>query len=197
MTYRVGVDIGGTFTDLCAFDEKTNELHTLKVLSTPDRPGSEVMEGVRQLEARYGVKPGSITYFTHGTTVGVNTVIQRKGVKLCLFTTENFVDVLELARLKMPEPVGPAVEPAAAAHPAGPRAAGQGAHRRRRQRRHARRRGQRDRRARRRRGRSAPRASSSRSSTPTAIPRTSTRSRRSSIARRRACRCSARPTSGR
>lgn len=104
MTYRVGVDIGGTFTDLCAFNEKTNELHTLKVLSTPDRPGSEVMEGVRQLEARYGVKPSSITYFTHGTTVGVNTVIQRKGVKLCLFTTENFGDVLEVARLKVPNP---------------------------------------------------------------------------------------------
>src|SRR5215472_6555710 len=104
MTYRVGVDIGGTFTDLCAFNEKTNELHTLKVLSTPDRPGSEVMEGVRQLEARYGVNPESITYFTHGTTVGVNTVIQRKGVKLCLFTTENFSDVLEVARLKVPNP---------------------------------------------------------------------------------------------
>jgi N-methylhydantoinase A len=104
MTYRVGVDIGGTFTDLCAFNEKTNELHTLKVLSTPDRPGSEVMEGVRQLKARYGVKPESITYFTHGTTVGVNTVIQRKGVKLCLFTTENFGDVLEVARLKVPNP---------------------------------------------------------------------------------------------
>ena len=39
MTYRVGVDIGGTFTDLCAFNEATNELHALKVLSTPDRPG--------------------------------------------------------------------------------------------------------------------------------------------------------------
>ena len=104
MTFRVGVDIGGTFTDLCSFNEETNELHTLKVLSTPDRPGSEVMEGVRQLDARYGVKPGSISYFTHGTTVGVNTVIQRKGVKLCLFTTENFGDVLEVARLKVPNP---------------------------------------------------------------------------------------------
>jgi N-methylhydantoinase A len=104
MTYRVGVDIGGTFTDLCAFNEKTNELHTLKVLSTPDRPGSEVMEGVRQLEARYGVSPRSIAYFTHGTTVGVNTVIQRKGIKLCLLATENFVDVLEVARLKVPNP---------------------------------------------------------------------------------------------
>jgi N-methylhydantoinase A len=104
MTYRVGVDIGGTFTDLCAFNERTNELHTLKVLSTPDRPGSEVMEGLRQLTQRYGVPPEQITYFTHGTTVGVNTVIQRKGVKLCLLVTENFVDVLEVARLKVPDP---------------------------------------------------------------------------------------------
>ena len=104
MAYRVGVDVGGTFTDFCAFDENTNELHTLKVLSTPDEPGAEVMEGIAALERRYGVAPGSITYFTHGTTVGVNTVIQRKGVRLCLFTTRNFVDVLEVARLKMPDP---------------------------------------------------------------------------------------------
>src|SRR5215470_817255 len=104
MTYRVGVDIGGTFTDLCAFNESTNELHTLKVLSTPERPGSEVMEGLRQLKERYGVALERVTYFTHGTTVGVNTVIQRKGVKLCLLVTKNFVDVLEVARLKVPNP---------------------------------------------------------------------------------------------
>ncbi|MGI9333700.1 MAG: hydantoinase/oxoprolinase family protein [Gammaproteobacteria bacterium] len=104
MSYRVGVDIGGTFTDFCAFDEQTNELHTLKVLSTPDRPGSEVMQGLAELERRYGIAPSTISYFTHGTTVGVNTVIQRKGITLALFTTENFVDVLEVARLKMPDP---------------------------------------------------------------------------------------------
>ena len=104
MAYRVGVDVGGTFTDFCAFDESTNELHTLKVLSTPEEPGAEVMEGIAALRTRYGVEPGTITYFTHGTTVGVNTVIQRKGVRLCLFTTRNFVDVLEVARLKMPDP---------------------------------------------------------------------------------------------
>jgi N-methylhydantoinase A len=104
MGYRVGVDIGGTFTDLCAFDEATNRLFTLKVLSTPDRPGSEIAQGLAGLERRYGVAPSQVVYFTHGTTVGVNTVIQRKGVRLCLFATENFVDVLELARLKMPDP---------------------------------------------------------------------------------------------
>ncbi|HKO07695.1 MAG TPA: hydantoinase/oxoprolinase family protein, partial [Alphaproteobacteria bacterium] len=104
MSYRIGVDIGGTFTDFCVFNEASGELHSLKVLSTPEEPGSEVIEGVRQIRSRFGVEPGEVVYFTHGTTVGINTVIQRKGVRLCLFATEGFCDVLELARLKMPDP---------------------------------------------------------------------------------------------
>ena len=104
MSVRVGVDIGGTFTDFCIFDEDANALRTLKVLSTPDQPGEEIVRGLQELKARYGLQPSEISYFTHGTTVGVNTVIQRKGINLCLFTTENFGDVLELARLKMPDP---------------------------------------------------------------------------------------------
>ena len=104
MTYRVGVDIGGTFTDFCVFDEESGAMHTLKVLSTPDRPGQEVIDGVAALGERYGVVPSEIDYFTHGTTVGVNSVIQRKGINLCLFTTAEFEDVLEVARLKMPDP---------------------------------------------------------------------------------------------
>ncbi len=104
MGYRIGVDIGGTFTDFCAFDEATKAVHTLKVLSTPDRPGEEVVQGLVALQDRYGIAPSEVSYFTHGTTVGVNTVIQRKGVNLCLFTTKNFEDVLEVARLKMPDP---------------------------------------------------------------------------------------------
>ncbi|MEC7650010.1 MAG: hydantoinase/oxoprolinase family protein [Pseudomonadota bacterium] len=104
MSYRVGVDIGGTFTDFCVFDEKTGTVHTLKVLSTPDNPGQEVVDGIRALKSRYNVSPSAITYFTHGTTVGVNSVIQRKGINLCLFTTAEFEDVLEVARLKMPDP---------------------------------------------------------------------------------------------
>lgn len=104
MSYRVGVDIGGTFTDFCVFEEATNRVHSLKVLSTPERPGAEVMEGLGQLAARHGVGAAEIAYFTHGTTVGVNTVIQRQGARLALFTTENFGDVLELARLKTPDP---------------------------------------------------------------------------------------------
>ncbi len=104
MSYRIGVDIGGTFTDFCAFDEVSRAVHTLKVLSTPDRPGQEVVHGLSALNERYGIAPEDVSYFTHGTTVGVNTVIQRKGVNLCLFTTKNFEDVLEVARLKMPDP---------------------------------------------------------------------------------------------
>jgi N-methylhydantoinase A len=103
MTYRVGVDIGGSFTDFAVFDETSRSLRSLKVFSRPDEPGSEVMEGIRLLEERYGVSPEEIGYFTHGTTVGVNTVIQRKGLRLALFTTEHFRDVLEIARLKIPD----------------------------------------------------------------------------------------------
>ncbi|WP_395710592.1 hydantoinase/oxoprolinase family protein [Reyranella sp.] len=104
MSYRIGVDIGGTFADFCALDEVTGRLATLKVLSTPQEPGREVITGLKELGTRFGIQPADIGYFTHGTTVGINSVIQRKGIRLCLITTENFIDVLELARLKMPDP---------------------------------------------------------------------------------------------
>ncbi|WP_454689937.1 hydantoinase/oxoprolinase family protein [Achromobacter aloeverae] len=103
MGYRVGVDIGGSFTDFAVFDEDSGEIKSLKVFSRPDQPGEEVIAGVRMLGERYGIQPGEISYFTHGTTVGINTVIQRKGLKLALFATRNFCDVLELARLKTPD----------------------------------------------------------------------------------------------
>lgn len=102
MGYRVGVDIGGSFTDFAVLNEQTNQIHTLKVLSRPDQPGSEILTGLAQLEQRDGIAPRQIDYFTHGTTVGINAVIQRRGVKLALFATEGFCDVLELARLKIP-----------------------------------------------------------------------------------------------
>ena len=70
----------------------------------PDKPGAEIMTGLAKIAETYGIEPPSISYFTHGTTVGVNTVIQRKGVNLCLFTTENFEDVLEVSRLRMTDP---------------------------------------------------------------------------------------------
>lgn len=104
MGYRVGVDIGGTFADFCAFNEESGEISTVKVLSTPATPGQEVINGLNALQERFGIRPSDVSLFTHGTTVGINAIIMRKGIRLALFTTENFVDVLELARLKMPDP---------------------------------------------------------------------------------------------
>lgn len=103
MTWRVGVDIGGTFADFCAFDEASGTLHTLKVLTTPDRPGEEIGHGLDLLAERHGVRARQIVRFTHGTTIGINTIIQRRGAKLGLVTTRGFEDVLELARLQMPD----------------------------------------------------------------------------------------------
>jgi N-methylhydantoinase A len=102
--YRIGVDIGGTFTDFCVFDEAGLGLDTLKVLSRPDAPGEEVLQGLAEIERRFGIPPSAISYFTHGSTVGVNAIIQKRGAKLCLLVTEGFRDVLELARLKIPDP---------------------------------------------------------------------------------------------
>jgi N-methylhydantoinase A len=104
MGFRVGVDIGGTFADFAVLDESTGAVSTLKVLSTPDTPGAEVISGLEGVRQRFAIAPEAITWFTHGTTVGVNAVIQRKGIRLALFTTRNFRDVLELARLKTPDP---------------------------------------------------------------------------------------------
>lgn len=103
MTYRVGVDVGGSFTDFAVLDAATNRLATLKVFSRPDAPGEEIMLALRRLRERDGIEPRAISYFTHGTTVGVNTVIQRNGHAIALFTTKNFEDVLEVARLKIPQ----------------------------------------------------------------------------------------------
>jgi N-methylhydantoinase A len=103
MTWRIGVDIGGTFADFCAFDEASGALHTLKVLTTPDRPGAEIAAGLELLAVRHGVAPGDIVRFVHGTTIGINTVIQRRGARLGLVTTAGFEDVIELARLQMPD----------------------------------------------------------------------------------------------
>ncbi|HEY0294827.1 MAG TPA: hydantoinase/oxoprolinase family protein, partial [Bordetella sp.] len=103
MGLRIGVDIGGSFADFAVLDEADRTIRTLKVFSRPDEPGSEVLAGMSQLAQRYGIDPRDVTYFTHGTTVGVNAVVQRKGLKLGLVTTRNFEDVLDIARLKIPD----------------------------------------------------------------------------------------------
>jgi N-methylhydantoinase A len=103
MAWRVGVDIGGTFADFAAMDTQTGRIQTLKVLTTPSAPGQDVGVGLARL-VEAGLEPARVERFVHGTTVGVNTIIQRRGVPLALFTTAGFTDVLELARLRMPDP---------------------------------------------------------------------------------------------
>ncbi len=103
MSWRIGVDIGGTFIDFCALETGTDRVETIKVLTTPDEPGKELLDGLRLLQERHGIAPGEVVSFVHGTTVGINTIIQRKGSRLALITTAGFEDVIELARLRMPE----------------------------------------------------------------------------------------------
>ena len=103
MAWMAGVDIGGTFADFVALEIETGRLLTLKVLTTPGEPGQDVAAGLRRLAAE-GFEPTVVQRFVHGTTVGVNTIIQRRGARLALFTTEGFTDMLELARLRMPNP---------------------------------------------------------------------------------------------
>lgn len=103
MGLRIGVDIGGSFTDFAVFNEASGTLHSLKVFSRPDEPGQEVLHGIEELTRRYGIDPSDIHYFTHGTTVGVNAVVQKKGARLGLITNRYFEDVLALGRLKTPD----------------------------------------------------------------------------------------------
>ncbi|MGW1424994.1 hydantoinase/oxoprolinase family protein [Bradyrhizobium manausense] len=103
MGLRIGVDIGGSFTDFAVLDESNGTVRSLKVFSRPDAPGREVADGMRMLGERYGIDPAEVVHFTHGTTVGVNAVVQRKGIRLGLITNRYFEDVLVLARLKTPD----------------------------------------------------------------------------------------------
>lgn len=101
--WKIGVDIGGTFIDFCALEIRSGRVASLKVLTTPDEPGAELMTGLTLLAEREGLDPAAVSRFVHGTTVGINTIIQRKGVRLALVTNTGFEDVIELARLRMPD----------------------------------------------------------------------------------------------
>ena len=101
--WKIGVDIGGTFMDFCALEANSGRIASLKVLTTPDDPGAELRTGLDLLAAREGLDAAAVSRFVHGTTVGINTIIQRKGARLAMFTNAGFEDVIELARLRMPD----------------------------------------------------------------------------------------------
>ena len=103
MTLRIGVDTGGTFTDLCAFDEATGQVHVRKVSSTPDDPGRAIVLGIEELLEQMGGRSiAEVSYLAHGTTVGTNALLTGRGVRTGLITTKGFRDLLELGRGRRP-----------------------------------------------------------------------------------------------
>jgi len=103
MAWRVGVDSGGTFTDVCLFDDATGQVEVWKVPSTPDDPSRGIAQGVDQVVGRVGAGLADVVYFGHGTTVATNALIQHRGVRTGLITTDGFRDLLEIGRQKRPD----------------------------------------------------------------------------------------------
>ena len=99
--YRLGVDIGGTFTDIVLLGGD-GVLFNKKILSTPDDYSRAIEDGVRELLETNEIAASDIGEVAHGTTVATNAIIERKGVKVALITTEGFRDVLEIARFRAP-----------------------------------------------------------------------------------------------
>src|SRR3984885_15153099 len=98
MSLRIGIDIGGTFTDLVAISGD-GVVTTFKVASTPDDYGEGIIEGICALLAD---RPGVVSDVLHATTVGSNTVLEAKGARTALITTRGFRDILEIRDLRMP-----------------------------------------------------------------------------------------------
>ncbi|WP_436356356.1 hydantoinase/oxoprolinase family protein [Brevundimonas sp. CEF1] len=103
MSWRIGVDSGGTFTDICLFNEEDGRVDIWKVSSTPDDPSRGIAQGVREGLERVGADPSQVSYFGHGTTVGTNALIQHRGARTGLITTDGFRDLLEIGRQKRPD----------------------------------------------------------------------------------------------
>jgi N-methylhydantoinase A len=98
----IGVDVGGTFTDLALWDEVRGALAVFKLPSVPRDPATGILEGLKALTAREGVSPESLTFVAHGTTVATNALLEGKGARTGLLTTRGFRDLLEIARQKRP-----------------------------------------------------------------------------------------------
>ena len=102
-SYRIGVDIGGTFTDLAILDEQSGELHLVKMSSTPDDPSVAFMQVVERGLRETQAAAAAVTYLAHGTTVATNTIIEGKGARTALIATRGFRDIFEIARQIRPK----------------------------------------------------------------------------------------------
>ena len=96
----VGVDIGGTFTDVVCIDRDGNDIYFTKVITNHENITESIISGVRKIVGLVEIDPGRIERIVIGTTIATNVVVQRAGARMCIFTTEGFEDVLEIGRLK-------------------------------------------------------------------------------------------------
>ena len=102
---RLGVDVGGTFTDLLLHDEKTQRTYQAKTPSTPQDQSIGVAAGVKLICEKAGVSPSDISLVLHGTTVATNAVLEGKGARVGLLVTEGFEYTLHLAKAWTPGPL--------------------------------------------------------------------------------------------
>lgn len=100
--FRLGVDVGGTFTDLLLIDDATGATFRAKTPSTPDDPSVAVLSGVDKVCAAAGIDPGRITRIMHGTTVATNAVLEGNGARVGLLVTEGYRQILQIARSGVP-----------------------------------------------------------------------------------------------
>src|SRR5215469_7958630 len=103
MAWRIGIDSGGTFTDICLFDQKSGCIAVWKVSSTTADPSLAVEQGLNEALTQIGVHASDVSYFGHGTTVATNALIQHRGAPSGLITSDGFRDLLEIGRQKRPE----------------------------------------------------------------------------------------------
>ena len=106
MSYRLGVDVGGTFTDLLLINEQTGQTYTAKVPSTPHDSSVGVLNGIARICDESGVTPTDIKRVMHGTTVATNAVLTGKGAKVGLVTTKGYEQTLQVARSFCPGGLG-------------------------------------------------------------------------------------------
>src|SRR5437763_7449418 len=100
--YRLGIDIGGTFTDATLLDEVTGEVRIAKVSTTPRDPSEGFMEVAQRVLRQAGVPPAEVRFVVHATTVATNAIIEGKVAPTGFVTTEGFRDMLEIARQMRP-----------------------------------------------------------------------------------------------
>jgi N-methylhydantoinase A/oxoprolinase/acetone carboxylase beta subunit len=99
---RIGIDVGGTFTDLVAAVPERGLVVHHKEPSTPADPSEAVADGLAAILAQAGLRPEEVGGITHGTTIGLNAIIQRRGAHIALVVTEGYRDILEIGRSRMP-----------------------------------------------------------------------------------------------